>query len=99
MTRAVEFLPAASRQVNEAENWWRANRPSAPDLFKDEIAQALVQLAQMPLAGRRVRSTRGAWRDVRVLLLARTEYLLFYRLVGEDVVQVVALRHGRRKPV
>jgi len=67
-------------------------------LFSVELARAIEKLAHLPNAGRLVATRVASWRDVRVLVLPRTEYLLFYRIAGKEHVRILALRHGRRKP-
>jgi hypothetical protein len=41
----VELAPRARAQVRVIDEWWRENRPAAPALFADELANALEQMA------------------------------------------------------
>jgi plasmid stabilization system protein ParE len=93
----VEIVVAkrARREALDADEWWSANREAAPRLFLKEFDAALRLLATAPRAGRRAEGTRK--RDTRVLVLQRTRYLVFYRIVTKDLIRVLAVRHGRRE--
>jgi plasmid stabilization system protein ParE len=94
----VTFRVAAQRQAVAAELWWRAHRPSAPELLSTELERAIEQLSELPHAGPVAAVKLRKWRDVRTLVLPLTEYLLFYRIAGKEHVRILAIRHGRRKP-
>ena len=49
----VEFSGEARAQVERADAWWRENRPAAPDLFANELDQALIALEGTPGLGLR----------------------------------------------
>jgi len=74
----VRLLPEAQRQGEEAEAWWRANRPRAPSLFTDELNAALERIAKSPAVGvpRAHRRVAG----LRRLLLLETRHHLYYVL-------------------
>ncbi|HSM91865.1 MAG TPA: type II toxin-antitoxin system RelE/ParE family toxin [Anaeromyxobacteraceae bacterium] len=82
----VELSDEARSAVARIDSWWRANRPSAPDLFLDELAQALVALEDTPGIGARYEPKPG----VRRLLLRRTRYHLYF-MEQPDRVFVVAV--------
>ncbi|MCC7071157.1 MAG: type II toxin-antitoxin system RelE/ParE family toxin [Deltaproteobacteria bacterium] len=77
------------------DEWWSANRPAAPRLFLAELDAALRLIATAPFAGRRAEGVRK--KDTRVLVLRRTRYLVFYRVVDERLVRLLAVRHGSRE--
>jgi plasmid stabilization system protein ParE len=41
----VVFQRRATREIEEIDEWWRANRPSAPDLFITELERMLAAVA------------------------------------------------------
>jgi plasmid stabilization system protein ParE len=82
----VEFSGEARAQVERADAWWRENRPAAPDLFANELDQALVALEGAPGMGLRYEPKPG----IRRLLLQRTSSHLYF-LVQADRVYVVAV--------
>ena len=82
----VELSGEARAQVERADAWWRENRPAAPDLFANELDQALIALEGAPGVGLRYAPMPG----IRRLLLQRTSYHLYF-LVQADRVYVVAV--------
>lgn len=82
----VELSDEARAAVARIDAWWRSNRPAAPGLFLDELAQALNTLEGAPGLGTRYEPKAG----VRRLLLQRTHYHLYF-VVEADCVFVVAV--------
>jgi plasmid stabilization system protein ParE len=81
---ATLWSPEAEKQLEESSTWWAENRPSAPDLFDEELARALEQLRVAPLSGTPYRQ------GTRRVLLERTRYALVYR-AHEAHVEIVSL--------
>lgn len=94
----ITLSPTAAAKYDAADVWWRLNRPSAPDLLAREFEQALLNIADQPYLGR---STKSAlFGDVRVYLLRRTEYKVYYQVLESTrEIFVVYFRHGRRRPL
>jgi plasmid stabilization system protein ParE len=82
----VEFSDEAKTQVRRIDSWWRANRPSSPDLFTRELELASLTLEDTPGLGVRYDRKPG----VRRLLLRRTHYHLYFVEEAERV-HVVAV--------
>lgn len=84
----LELTATAERHVLTIDAWWQANRPSAPELFLEELAVAFEALVSVPLSGRvvRVRGLRG----VRRVLLRSTRNHVYYQ-VQKDTVTVMAV--------
>ena len=93
VTFRIEFTEDATQQAEVAATWWRANRPSAPELFDDELAYALDLLTKMSPLSQVWGEVEGA--PVRKVRLPRTQYALYFTLVG-NLVTVHALWHGAR---
>jgi len=87
----VELSAEAQAQVERIDGWWRANRQAAPNLFADELEQALLALAESPALGVRYPPRP----DVRRLLLKRTHYHL-YVVEQRSRVYVVAVWNAFR---
>ena len=68
--------------------WWQSNRPSAPDLFIEELSAAFDALTSVPLGGRLV-TVRGLT-GVRRILLRSTRHHVYYQ-VRKDTVTVLAI--------
>lgn len=69
----VELSAEAQAQVDRIDAWWRENRQAAPNLFAQELGQALRALATTPALGVRYPPRPS----VRRLLLKRTRYHLY----------------------
>jgi len=91
----VKFTARARRDVLDIGLRWRRTHPAAPGLFDDELTDALLMLADHPLAGREVhgRTLKGA----RLVVLVDSEFLLFYRVVRRSHVSILRVRQGARK--
>lgn len=75
--------------------WWRGHRLAAPDLFDEDIAQALALLAQSPYAG--VVTGDARRRDVRRLSLEHTRLHIYYRVdESKQLVRVLEVWHQSR---
>lgn len=95
---SVVLAPQAVAQIRTASAWWRKNRKAAGDLLRDDVGAGLLLIAERPEIGRRVRTKRLG--NIRRLVLRRTGYLLYYRVVPlTREVHVVHFRHGRRRPL
>lgn len=69
----VELSAEAEAQAKRIDAWWRENRQATPELFADELEQALLALAETPALGVRYAPKP----NVRRLLLKRTHYHLY----------------------
>ena len=90
----VELSDEARAQVREIDEWWRANRPAAPDLFSWELGQALTMLEATPTLG--TPYDVGS-RAVRRLLLRRSHYHMYFVEQGGKlfVVAIWSAHRGR----
>jgi plasmid stabilization system protein ParE len=88
---AVRFHPAAAQEVESAYAWYAARNPSAAHGFREELRHAVDAVAHNPLTWPRYR------RRARRYVFPRFPFSLVYRLRG-DVVEVLAIAHGRRRP-
>ncbi len=77
---AVIFQRRATREIETADEWWRKNRPSSPDLFLTEFERMFAAVVLMPTLGTPAKSKRAA--GVRRVLLRRTRYHVYYRGPG-----------------
>ena len=84
MTVAMIVAPQARAQIETIHECWRENRPAAPGLFLEELAQATANLQAIPEAGRRV--SHPEVRGLRRLLLRATRYHVYYVATGESVI-------------
>jgi plasmid stabilization system protein ParE len=93
MTYRLRIAREVVAQAAAVEEWWRANRPKAPDLFREELTAALERLESAPLMSQRYPTPEQP--DARRLLMPRTRYFLYFT-IEERIVVVRALWHAAR---
>lgn len=89
----VEISDLAMVQIRAAEEWWRRNRPKAPNAVREELERAAVLISLQPESGALARNVSLA--GVRRIHLTRIRYYLFYR-VASEAIQILALWHSSR---
>ncbi|MBA3792206.1 MAG: type II toxin-antitoxin system RelE/ParE family toxin [Rubrobacter sp.] len=92
----LQVTRRAVREISEASAWWDANRPEAPEAFREEIESAFELLRTYPSVGARASNTRLA--GVRRIHLSRIRYHLYYRVILSEAVEILALWHTARGP-
>jgi plasmid stabilization system protein ParE len=87
----VRWLRAALRNLDEEASYIAADDPAAARLVVARVLEAVAQLADQPGLGRpgRVPSTRE-------LVVARTRYVVPYR-VKRDTVEILRVFHTSRR--
>jgi len=85
----LRVVENAALEIEEAGTWWRANRPSAPELLSEELDRAFDLILQQPGIGARALNTRLP--GVRRIHLRPVRY----HVLG-DVVEVLGLWHSSR---
>jgi len=91
----VVLSPEAERQVAAIEEWWRANRAAAPELFLRELSAAIRHLGRAPFSGRRYEAAGSG--NVRRVPMSRTRYHVYYRPDElSESVKVLAVWHMSR---
>ena len=92
---SIDVSDLAKAQIRVAEEWWRANRPAAPNAIREELERASRLIAVQPGVGARARNLSLV--GVRRLLLARIRYHLYYRVATDpDRIEVLAFWHSSR---
>jgi plasmid stabilization system protein ParE len=85
----------ADRHIRAAAKWWAKNRASAPMMLAEELELAFGLIEQFPHAGEEIPHRQIS--PLRRVLLARSQYHLYYTVfVEDDVVEVLALWHTSR---
>ena len=80
----------ARRQADKIEDWWVANRPSAPTLFTDELEEVFQRICDMPGAGVRWPTARRP--TLRRVLMPKTQNHVYFRVdEAKQVVHVLAV--------
>jgi toxin ParE1/3/4 len=91
MARPVEFHPEAVLEAAAAYRWYRDRNDAAAEAFLAELDRAVELISESP----------KRWpihlHGTRHFLLRRFPFGVVYRELGE-ILQIVAVAHGRRKP-
>ena len=83
MTLRPKLTPRAQRELARVVEWWRAERPSAPELVLDELEAALATLATAPHIGVVYPRARAG---TRRFLLTQTRLHIYYAVRGRDLI-------------
>jgi toxin ParE1/3/4 len=85
------FTPDAEADVEEAFEWYEAQRPGLGAAFRRALDVAVAAVENQP------EGYAVIHRTTRRVLLPRFPYGLYYRVLQQNVV-VVACIHGKRHP-
>lgn len=91
----IEVTDLAKAQIRAAEEWWRLNRPKAPDAIREDLERASALIAIQPEIG--ARATNVSLNGVRRLHLERVRYYVYYRVAADPGrVEILAFWHTSR---
>ena len=89
----IKVTLRADRQIQKAVTWWLANRPKAPEAFKEELQRGFDLISQQPGVG--ARATNVKLEGILRIHLSRIRYFLYYR-VRASRIEVLSLWHSSR---
>ena len=87
----IRWTPQAAGHLKACHDYLAAESVTAEDQLIDRILTAVEMLGQHPQLGR-----TGSVEGTRELLIARTPFIVAYRLRG-DQAQILAVLHGARR--
>lgn len=87
----------ARARIRRQDDWWRAHRGDAPELFKQELATAFARILRAPKGRQQYGEIEGE--PVRRLLMPKTEQHVYYTVddaADEVMIETVwGARRGR----
>lgn len=86
------FTPAASRELEDALDWYLERSVKTAESFLQEFERGLALVCETPHLWPRFDF------DTRRYILRRFPYSIIYREPKEGVIEVVAVAPNRRKP-
>jgi plasmid stabilization system protein ParE len=89
---AIRVIRSAAREITEASEWWRKNRPYASDAIRDELERTFDLISSHPNVG--ARAINASLKGVRRVHLVRISYYLYYRATS-SAVEVLAFWHTK----
>lgn len=91
----VAFSKSASEQASAIDDWWRENRPAAPDLFWRELEAAIELLRTSPALGPIYAPSPVP--GVRRVLIGRSRYHVYWEIdAATRTVTITAVWHAER---
>lgn len=90
----VRFRPEAAAELSQARDWYAGRESGLGHEFVAAVDAAVDRVVARPLAFRvlpRVPSIRRAQ-------LRRFPFVLLFRMLTGDVIEVIAVAHMRRRP-
>lgn len=90
----LRYLPRAVNDIIEIASFLAERNPAAARAVEMRMRAAADLLSEFPAMGRRLEQRP----EVRVLPIGRHPYLVFYSVLGNEVV-ILHIRHGAREPV
>ena len=92
----VHFDPAALAEMRAAHDWYEDKSSGRGLEFVREVMRRIEHIEERPKAARRVEGLETR-RDVRRSSLRDFPYGVVYVVIG-DVLWIIAIAHGRRRP-
>jgi len=92
MRARVEYHPRTASDLNSAVTHYNDLRQGLGDELRSEVYAAIDRILANP------RQFAVVERDVRRCFVRRFPYSILFRIVDEDVVRALAIRHHRRHP-
>ncbi len=89
MSLPIVLRPEASRDVEEARDYYEAQRKGLGQAFLNRLKETLDRISALP------KMVGVLWRNLRAARLRRFAHVVYYR-IHSDRVEVLAVVHGGR---
>ena len=91
----IEVSELAATQIRAAADWWRLNRPKAPNAIREELERAASIISVQPDVG--ARAVNVSLPGIRRLHLSRVRYYVYYWLRSDpERIEILAFWHESR---
>jgi len=88
----VEYHPETVNDLNDATAYYDKQHPGLGAEFRAEIYETIDRIVAGPLLHRTIRF------DLRRCFVHRFPFSILYRIVDNDVLRILVIRHHRRHP-
>jgi len=85
------FMMQAEEELNEATDWYNAQREGLGNEFKEQVREAIQRICRKP------ESSTLLEENVRLHRVARFPYGIVYHTT-DQAIEIVAVMHLRRRP-
>jgi len=89
------FLASAQVDFNDAVDWYDAQQPPLGDDFIAEVYETVQRMVAAPQSLPRASRVDGG-REVRVALVHRYQYLVYYEVTVTELL-ILCVVHGKRR--
>jgi len=88
----IEYHPAIERELREIINYYDECSAGLGKEFLNEFEHQVIKIAANPYQWVEVKGS------VRRSLMRRFPYVIYFRVVREDILRVTVVKHQRRHP-
>ena len=88
----VEFHPETVSDLNDAADYYFEIRPELAENFRSEIYETIERIKHDPSLHRPIRE------DIRRCFVHRFPFSVLYKIIEEDLIRILVIRHHRRHP-
>ncbi len=88
----VEYHPAIEHELRKIIGYYNLCSPGLGLEFLNEFERHVLKIASMPTQWRLVED------DIRRALMKRFPYVIYFRVLENDVLRVTVVKHQRRHP-
>jgi toxin ParE1/3/4 len=89
----VRYRARALADIEDIFRFLNDRSPTGAGNVLRAMADAIDMIAETPQAGPRTSEP-----DIRVKILGRYRYKIFYSVVADDYVEIIHVRHAARRP-
>ena len=88
----VEYHPLTASDLNSAVSYYNLQRLGLGEEFRTEVHATIARIRSSPLQFAVVE------REIRRAFVHRFPYSVLFRVVNEETIRVLVIRHHRRRP-
>ncbi len=85
----IEYHPFTVDDISNAEAYYEEQRPGLSHAFRVEVLQAIEHITENPLLYAEVKGVRRA-------LLRHFPFSIVYRILKNDTIRILLIRHHKR---
>ena len=88
----IDYHPAIATELEEIRDYYDGKSAGLGRDFVDEFEKQVMTIAAVPMRWMTVRN------DVRRSLMKRFPYVIFFRIVEDQLIRITVVKHERRHP-
>lgn len=88
----IEYHPELENELRKVIGYYNACAQGLGIDFLDAFEQQVLEIASAPTLWMTVEG------DIRRALMTRFPYVIYYRILGNDILRITVIKHQRRHP-